>query len=186
MNTMLRISIASCLLATSAAAQAEYAKTMHQEMHPPASAGAGGQYAFVTIGEVVRILKADQSTDWTKVNLEALRQHLIDMDDVMLRAVVVQRNVPGGVQLDITGTGRTAAAIKRMVTSHAHVLGEHTPWQPTVRNVTGGVRLTVLAKDTTSASAVAMLRGLGFAGIMVEGDHHAEHHLMMARGMSHH
>jgi hypothetical protein len=33
-----------------------------------------------------------------------------------------------------------------------------------------------------------MIRGLGFAGIMVEGDHHAEHHLAMARGggMSHH
>ena len=156
----------------------------------PAAAGsaptAAGQYAFATISEIVRILKADSSTDWSKVTLEALRQHLIDMDDVMIRATVVQRQVPGGLQMDITGTGRTAAAIKRMVTSHAHVLGEHTPYQPTVLPRTGGVRLTVIAKDTTNASTIAMLRGLGFAGIMVEGDHHAEHHLMMAKGMGHH
>lgn len=180
---LLRLALSTCLVAAPAAAQDHAGGMSHHSANAPT---AGGQYAFVTIAEVVRILKADPSTDWSKVNLEALRQHLIDMDDVMLRASVVQRSVPGGVQLDITGTGRTVAAIRRMVTSHAHVLGEHTPYAPTVRNVTGGVRLTVLAKDTTSVQAVAMLRGLGFAGIMVEGDHHAEHHLMMARGTSHH
>ena len=134
----------------------------------------------------MKILKADATTDWSKVNLEALRQHLIDMDDVTMRANVVKRTVPGGLQMDITGTGRTAAAIKRMVTSHAHVLEEHTPYQPLVKDIASGVRLTVTAKDTSSASTIAMIRGLGFAGILVEGDHHAEHHLMMARGMGHH
>ena len=154
--------------------------------HNGSAPTAGGQYAFATISEIVKILKADATTDWSKVNLEALRQHLIDMDDVTMRANVVSRNVAGGLQMDITGTGRTAAAIKRMVKSHAHVLEEHTPYQPVLKDIAGGVRLTVTAKDTSSASTVVMIRGLGFAGIMVEGDHHAEHHLMMARGMSHH
>jgi hypothetical protein len=146
----------------------------------------GGQYAFATISEIVRILKADPSTDWSKVNLETLRQHLIDMDDALMRSSVAQKSVPGGMQLDITGTGRTISAIRRMVTSHAHVLEEHTPYKPTVRTIPNGVRLTVVASDTSSAAAVAMLRGLGFAGILVEGEHHAEHHLMMARGSGHH
>ena len=41
-----------------------------------------GQDAFGAIQEIVRILEADPKTDWSKVNLEALRQHLIDMKDV--------------------------------------------------------------------------------------------------------
>lgn len=185
MRILIRLSVAACVLAAPATAQ-------HREHASPlAAAGSGsptasGQYAFATIAEIVRILKADASTDWSKVDLEALRQHLIDMDDVMLRASVAQRHVPGGLRMDITGTGRTAAAIKRMVKAHAHVLEEHTPYQPTVVDLAGGVRLTVVARDTSSAAAIAMIRGLGFAGIMVEGDHHAEHHLMMAKGSSHH
>src|SRR5262245_26445071 len=79
-----------------------------------------GQYAFATISDIVKALKADASTDWSKVNLEALRQHLIDMDDVILRSTVVSRRVTGGLQMDVTGTGRTSAAIRRMVGSHAH------------------------------------------------------------------
>jgi hypothetical protein len=153
-----------------------------------ASPTLSGQYAFATISEIVKILKADSSTDWTKVNLEALRQHLVDMDDVIMRSTVAKRVVAGGLQMDVTGTGRTAAAIKRMVGAHAEPLNEHTAYQAVVKEIPGGVRLTVTAKDTASAATVAMIRGLGFAGIMVEGDHHAEHHLAMARGggMSHH
>jgi hypothetical protein len=180
-NLILQL-VAACALTAPASAQ-------HMDHARPTDAPrptAGGQSAFATISEIVRILKADPATDWSKVDLEALRQHLIDMDDVTLRASVVQRRVPGGLQMDITGTGRTAAAIKRMVTSHAHVLEEHTPYQPTVRPIAGGVRLTVVARDTASAATVVMIRGLGFAGIMVEGDHHAEHHLMMAKGSGHH
>jgi hypothetical protein len=171
-----------CLASAPALAQHDHAKMTASS----GAATAGGQYAFATISEIVRILKADPATDWSKVNLEILRQHLIDMDDVTMRAAATRRNVPGGLQMEITGTGRTAAAIKRMVTAHAHVLAEHTPYKPTVRDIPGGVRLTVVAKDTSSAATVAMIRGLGFAGIMVEGEHHAEHHLMMARGTGHH
>jgi hypothetical protein len=80
-----------------------------------ASPTLSGQYAFATISEIVKILKADSSTDWTKVNLEALRQHLVDMDDVIMRSTVAKRVVAGGLQMDVTGTGRTAAAINRMV-----------------------------------------------------------------------
>jgi hypothetical protein len=147
-----------------------------------------GQYAFATISEIVKILKADSTTDWSKVNLEALRQHLADMDDVILRATVRSQRVPGGVAMDITGTGRTAAAITRMVTAHAEPLEEHTPYHAVAKGITGGVRLTVTAKNAADARTVAMIRGLGFAGIMVEGDHHAAHHLAMARGtgMAHH
>ena len=175
-----------------AAGAASVASAQHEGHTMSATAGSSptlsGQYAFATISEIVKVLKADSSTDWTKVNLEALRQHLVDMDDVIMRSTVAKRVIPGGLQMDVTGTGRTAAAIKRMVGSHAEPLNEHTDYRAAVKDIPGGVRLTVTAKDTASAATVAMIRGLGFAGIMVEGDHHAAHHLAMARGggMSHH
>src|SRR5215216_7575153 len=62
-----------------------------------------GHAAFGAISEIVRLLEADPKTDWSKVNVEALRQHLIDMDHVTMRADVVQRTVAGGMHLDITG-----------------------------------------------------------------------------------
>jgi hypothetical protein len=187
MKVLLNFALIGVLaVATRADAQhGEYARPLSAASTPSAP-GLSGQYAFATMAEIVRYLKADSTTDWTKVDIEKLRQHLIDMDDVMLRSKVVKRNVSGGLQMDVTGNGRTAAAIKRMVGSHAHVLDEHTDYRPVVKDIAGGVRLTVTAKDLSNASTVAMIRALGFAGIMVEGDHHAEHHLMMAKGSGHH
>ena len=50
-----------------------------------------GQEAFGTIQEIVRILEADPATDWSKVNIGALREHLIDMDEVTMRARASER-----------------------------------------------------------------------------------------------
>src|SRR4051812_40613019 len=74
--------------------------------HAMAASASSGQAAFVAIRDVVRTLESDPKTDWSKVNIEALRQHLIDMDDVTMRSEVVQRPVAGGLQMDITGAGR--------------------------------------------------------------------------------
>src|SRR5437879_13280128 len=41
-----------------------------------------GQDAFGAIQEIVQMLEADPKTDWSKVDLEGLRQHLIDMNEV--------------------------------------------------------------------------------------------------------
>ena len=49
-----------------------------------------GQDAFGAIQEIVRILEADPKSDWSKVDLEALRQHLIDMNELTLRADAAQ------------------------------------------------------------------------------------------------
>jgi hypothetical protein len=141
-----------------------------------------GQAAFGAISEVVRMLEADPSTDWSKVNIEALRQHLIDMDDVTLHAVVAQRNIPGGVELIVTGSGRTADAIKRMAVNHTRMLEQESEYHATAAERSDGALLTVRAKDASDTRLIARIRGLGFAGLMTEGDHHAAHHLAIARG----
>jgi len=71
-----------------------------------ASAGAqvtlptqGGQAAFAAIQEIVRILDADPKTDWSRVNLEGLRRHLQDMDEVTMRAAVLQRRGEAGTHV---------------------------------------------------------------------------------------
>ena len=141
-----------------------------------------GQAAFGTISEIVRMLKADPNTDWSRVNIEALRQHLIDMDDVTMHAVVAQRNVAGGIEVDVTGAGRTASAIRRMAINHSRMLDQGAEYRATAREIPNGAQITFTAKNPSDARAVAQIRGLGFAGLMTEGNHHAPHHLAIARG----
>lgn len=137
-----------------------------------------GQDAFGTIQEVVQILEADPSTDWSRVNIAALREHLIDMNEVALRAAADQRALDNGVEIVITGDGRTLAAIKRMVPAHVHQLVE-LGWNAKTEELVDGVKLVVTSSDPAQ---VIKLKALGFMGIMVQGGHHQPHHLMMAKG----
>jgi hypothetical protein len=137
-----------------------------------------GQEAFGTIQEVVRLLEADPTTDWSKVNIGALRQHLIDMDEVTMRAAASERQLDNGVEITITGQQPTLAAIKRMVPAHAQELGA-LGWNAQTEDLPDGVKLTVVSADPRQ---VIKLKALGFMGIMVQGSHHQLHHLMMAKG----
>jgi len=140
-----------------------------------------GQDAFGAIQEIVRILKVDPKTDWSKVNLEALRQHLIDMNDVTLKANVAAKPVPGGIRVAVTGTGRTIAAIKRMVSDQAAMIDATHPqgWSAKTEPLRNGVTFTVTGKDRRQ---VEIIRGLGFIGVMASGNYHQMHHLAMAKG----
>ena len=137
-----------------------------------------GQEAFGTIQEIVRILEADPTTDWSKVNIAALREHLIDMDEVTMRAAASERALDNGVEIAVTGEGRTLEAIKRMLPAHAHELGA-IGWTAQTENLPNGVKIVVTSKDPKE---VIKLKALGFMGIMVQGAHHQIHHLMMAKG----
>ena len=137
-----------------------------------------GQDAFGAIQEVVRILESNPRTDWSKVDIETLRQHLIDMNEVTLHAIAVQHDLGNGIEITVTGEGRTADAIKRMVPAHVAELRE-IGWNAKTQQLPDGVRLTVLASE---AQPLTKLKALGFMGIMVQGSHHQLHHLMMATG----
>jgi hypothetical protein len=153
---------------------------MHGGMHGQQSGAMSmpAQDAFGAIQEVVQILQADPATDWSKVNIGALRQHLIDMNEVTLRAVATERILDNGIEIAVTGEGRTLEAIKRMVPAHVNELRE-IGWNTKSEDLANGVKLTVMASDT---QPLAKLKALGFMGIMVQGGHHQPHHLMMAKG----
>ena len=162
-----------------AAMHAQHMQAMHGMAGGPTMPG---QDAFGAIAEIVRILDADPATDWSKVDLERLRQHLIDMNEVVLRSAVKQTPVPGGLAMEITGTGRTEQAIRAMLVPHALELDRMAEWSAKAESVPGGVRLTVVAERPDDAKLVARIRGLGFAGLMTHGAHHQPHHLAMAKG----
>jgi len=158
---------------------------MHAE-HMARSHTAGpalpGQDAFGAIAEVVKLLDADPKTDWSQVNVERLRQHLIDMHEVVLRSAVTQSLVPAGLVMEVRGVGRTAEAIRSMVVPHAVELDRMPQWSAKAETMPDGVKLTVTAKDAGDAKTITRIRGLGFIGLLTEGAHHGPHHLAIARG----
>jgi hypothetical protein len=139
-----------------------------------------GQDPFGTIQEIVQILQSDPKTDWSKINIDALRQHLIDMNEVALHTAATPHVFDKGIEFAVTGEGRTLEAIKRMVPAHVNELHE-IGWNAKTDELPNGIKLTVMASD---AQPLTKLKALGFMGIMVQGSHHQPHHLMMAKGQS--
>ena len=138
-----------------------------------------GQDAFGAIQETLRILDADPKTDWSKVDLEALRQHLIDMNEVTLKAEAVPKQIDGGLEIAVTGSGRTLVAIQRMIPAWVQMANGHEGWTARVSELTDGELLTVTATDSKE---VQHIRGLGFIGLLASGSWHQPHHLAMAKG----
>ncbi len=180
-----------CLASAAALAQPVGDHTMH---HDPLSmmqgSGAGtmdarrpieaGQSAFAAIQEIVALLEADPATDWSKVDIEALRQHLVDMNNVTLEAKVANVAVDGGMRFDVTGEGPVSDLIRRMVAAHAATMNGVDGWTFEAKQIEGGASLFVRAPPKDAAR----LKGLGFFGVMTLGMHHQAHHLMIARGQN--
>lgn len=190
---MRRSLIVLSLLAIPVAAQAQGHVHTEGMVHTPGMMMADGgqvlptmpgQAAFGAIAEIVRLLEADSTTDWSRVDLEALRQHLIDMNEVTLNAAVRQTAIPGGLRIEVTGTGRTRDAIRRMLAAHAATLDGMPDYAASAEEIPDGILLTVRAKEPGDARAEAKIRGLGFIGLLTLGDHHPRHHLALARGDS--
>ena len=144
-----------------------------------ASPSQPGQSAFGAIWEIIQILRADPLTDWSAVDLDALRQHLIDMDEVTLHAEAEVRRIDGGIQVAVTGRGRTLDAVRRILVKDAAHLTGNDGWTVRATDLPNGVTLIATAADPKQAT---IIQGLGFASVMASGTHHQQHHLAIARG----
>ncbi|MEO6606879.1 MAG: hypothetical protein ABIN69_00245 [Aestuariivirga sp.] len=142
-----------------------------------------GQSAFAAIAEIVAMLEADPKTDWSKVDIEALRQHLIDMNNVTLLADVKAIDQGNAVEFDVTGAGLATNSIRRMIMAHAMTMNGVDGWNYEAKEIDGGASLTVAPPD---AKSKAQLKGLGFIGVMASGMHHQQHHWMIAKGQNPH
>lgn len=138
-----------------------------------------GQSAFAAIQEIVAKLEADPATDWSKVNIEALRQHLIDMNAVTLGTSVEVATFAEGRTFKVSGEGAVVASIQRMLMAHAATMNGRDGWSFATETTETGARLQV---KPPSGFDVKKLDALGFIGILTMGMHHQEHHWMIARG----
>ena len=183
--------VAAVTIALSTAAHAQHAMdhkehaTMHGATTMPAepigSPAEPGQGAFAAIAEIARILRDDPDTDWSSVDLEALRDHLIDMDALISDTEIETTQVESGLRIEIDLIKHQNQAASRMVPAHAPVLAEETGWNSAVKTSDGSLVWTVTGEGDS-----AQIKALGFYGLMATGDHHREHHLAIASGHSAH
>lgn len=154
----------------------------HQGHHAPANAQLQqpGQAAFGALSEVVALLQADPNTDWSKVDITRLRDHLVDMDEVVMRAASRLDASESEIRVTYTGEGRTLDAIRRMIPAHAKMMHGYRDWKSSSETTKDGV---VWILSTSSAEERTRIRGLGAFGLLTLGFHHGPHHLAMARGV---
>ncbi len=156
---------------------------MSGAMAPASRPHEPGQAAFAAIQEIVTILVADPATDWSKVDIESLRQHLIDMDNVTLRAQVEATPTSDGMRYTVSGEGAVRESIRRMVRAHVETMSGANGMTFEAEDAPDGAVMTVRVAE---ANALVRLKGLGFIGLMTLGMHHQGHHLMIASGRSPH
>ena len=142
-----------------------------------------GQSAFAAIAEIVSILNENPKTDWSTVDIAALREHLIDMNALTLGANVDIIETEKQIEFIISGQGNVIRAAQSMVPAHARELTKMNTWQVEGEATNDGARLTI---QTADADTFAKVRALGFFGLMATGAHHQPHHLGMATGQMAH
>ena len=95
---------------------------MAQHAHMSWSPNETGQSQFAAIAEIVTLLRDDPNTDWAQVDIKALRDHLVDMDNVTTKASV-ERTVDGtSVMFIVMGGDVVASSIRRMMLTHSLIL----------------------------------------------------------------
>ncbi|MBM1312203.1 hypothetical protein JQT66_18265 [Sulfitobacter mediterraneus] len=167
--------VLSLTFAFPAIAQHAHSGSVHSTAGPQET----GQSGFAALSEIVTILRNDPQTDWSTVDIAALRRHLVEMDLLTSEAEVVVTHRPEGARFEIRGTQRAVEAVRAMVPAHAPFLAAETDWNVSTEETDNGVALIV------DGDAVR-IQALGFFGMMTIGAHHQEHHLMLAKGSAPH
>jgi hypothetical protein len=127
----------------------------------------------------VELLEADPKTDWSKVDITALREHLVDMNELVVASRVTDKVIDGGLEMTVTGPARTIRAVQNMVPAHAPMIDGMNGWTAKAALTADGAKLTVTAADPKE---IRHIRALGFYGLMATGAHHQAHHMGIARG----
>jgi hypothetical protein len=159
--------------------------TDHAEMHRLMAAQSPltlpGNDAFGAIQEAIQKLDADPTTDWSIVNVEALRQHLVDMHNFTINVEVLsQEPLDNGMRATVRPTTKGSdASLRRVFAAHPRQLKQETGWD--MRVVNKGDRFIVTV-TTDHPTEVSRIRGLGYIGVMAVGSHHQAHHWAMVGG----
>ncbi|MFC1665841.1 hypothetical protein ACFL17_09500 [Pseudomonadota bacterium] len=161
-----------------------------QHFMPTAAVSTGqltesGNDIFATIQEVVNQLLQDNRTDWSRVDIEALRQHLIDMENFTVNVEILsQTNIEGGVEIVLKPTlPQAEGSLDRALSAHPAMLKQEVGW---IMNAKKSGHTYTITITSTNPTDVAKIRALGYVGAMVMGNHHQPHHWAMATGANPH
>ena len=116
------------------------------------------------------LLRDDPESDWEQIDIDALRAHLVGMDNVT-------------VTFELTGDTTIARSVQRMVLAHSPMLQQATSWSVMAEKRPDGATMQV---QLTSNDKMYQITGLGFFGLMTIGAHHQQHHFMIVMGHSQH
>ena len=141
-----------------------------------------GQSAFAAIAEIVTKLESNPNTNWNVIDIKGLREHLRDMNKVIIDAVTVAKEIDGGMQFTVTGGVDVKSSIRRMTLAHATFMNNVNGWEYKAKKVDGGAVVTVLVPPQDQAK----IKALGFFGMIASGSHHQLHHWKMALGQNAH
>ncbi len=165
--------------------------------HDPGSAGhsmanhgegklkEGGQSTFAALIEVVNVFEADAKTDWAAIDIDGLRSHLLDMNDLVINTNAVTEVVDGNtIRFNVVTNGGvdSLGAIHRMVQAHSRFIEQSRGWKIAHATNDSGATVTITAND---ASDMVRLKALGFYGFMSLDSHHQAHHYQIAMGVGH-
>lgn len=143
----------------------------------------GGQAAFAAIIEIVALLEQNPNTDWDAIDIDRLRSHLLDMNEVMLNTTASKEVVSDHeIRFTVTANEDSIASVKRMVPAHSKFIQQVRGWEIQPELTNNGAALTISSEDTNT---IKRLNALGFYGFMSLEAHHQAHHYQMARGQSH-
>ncbi|MBJ7539908.1 hypothetical protein [Marinomonas transparens] len=136
-----------------------------------------GQSIFGAIAEVNKLLE-EGNVDWNSVDLDALMEHLKDMDNLMTNTMVRKNELPNGLTINVSNSGNGQRAMDNMIPAHASFLQNVRPnWTIKYEKEKSNYIITVTSEIQKEAIKI---KGLGFAGFMVQDDHHASHHMSLA------
>ena len=141
-----------------------------------------GQSAFAAIAEIVAKLESNPNTNWNVIDIKGLREHLRDMNKVIIDAVTVAKEIDGGMQFTVTGGVDVKSSIRRMTLAHATFMNNVNGWEYKAKKIDGGAVVTVLVPPQDQAK----IKALGFFGMIASGSHHQLHHWKMALGQNAH
>lgn len=161
----------------------EYHEQITQQEVP--SLTEAGNDIFATIQEVITKLNTDTNINWDEVNIEALREHLLDMRDMTINVEVISQNrLENGSEILIRpSTDRAKQAMERVLSAHPEQLKQEANWQMQVQKRGDKYLLTTV---TEKPEEVNKIIGLGYIGLMAYGSHHQPHHWSMATGNNPH
>lgn len=142
-----------------------------------------GQSIFGTVQEAIQKLERDPETDWSEVDVDRLRRHLLDMHNVAVNVRVLDKDpVENGSRLTVQATTDSAhASLERVLSAHPPMLERETGWH---MDVSTQAEQFVLRVTDPSGEAAKKIRALGYIGVLAYGAHHQRHHWVMLGGQS--